>query len=275
MIKKTKLYLTTSLFLIFGICSALASERIFVPDDVYYFRFASSVNSLEATWINPAALGLSHNIKVQYIGEMGVGALNKNWGYNLVGDGVGLAYRSMDNFMGEEYNEYIFGAGAGVGYKTYWGFSYRYIKSGPSIYNRRHFWNLGILYRPGNNYKIGIVFSNLNRGRVNGERTDFEQLYSLSYKPARSKITFSIDIALSSGQNLSKAGYNYGVEINAYRGLDIYGNIRDDNSFEIGFVLNLMKYFVGGQTRFDNNGIYRSTPVFVGYNTGLQHSFIP
>jgi hypothetical protein len=255
--------------------SIRAGERLFIPDNVYYHRFASSADNLEATWINPAGLGISRDIKIQYIGVMGVGALNENWGFNLVGDGVGIGYRSFHYISNEKYREYIFAAGAGFASEYYWGFSYRYVKDGPTIYNKRHFWSLGILYRAGYKLGIGVVLSNLNRGRVDGKRTDIEQLYSFSYRPGNPKITFSMEIALSTGQDLSKANYNYGVEINAYRGVNIYGNVRDNNSFEIGITVNLRKYIVGGQSKFDTDGKYRSTPVFVGYNTGLQHSFIP
>jgi hypothetical protein len=212
---------------------------------------------------------------VQYIGVLGVGTLNKNWGYNLVGDGVGFGYRSFINTSGEEYNEYIFGAGAGLGYKLYWGVSYRYIKNAPSFYNKKHFWNIGLLYQSSYKFAMAALFSNLNRSRVNGERTDIEQLYSFSYRPFAERIILSMEIALSTGQNLSKADYNYGVEIKTWRGLNIYGNLRDNNSFEIGFVINLRQYFIGSQSRFDRDGRYRSTPAYVGYNTGLQHSFIP
>jgi len=264
-----------SLFFLFCAGSAIAGQRILIPEGVYYHRFASSVDNLEATWINPAGLGQSKDIKLQYIGVLGEGGLNKKWGYNIVGDGVGIGYRGLTDLSGERYDEYIFAVGAGLAQKFYWGLSYRHIKNGPTIYNKRHLWNIGLLLQSGYRFSMAAVFSNLNRGRIEGERTDIEQLYSFSYKPNGNKITFSMEITLSSGQNLSKANYNYGAEINAWRGLAVYGNIRDNNSFEIGFVLNLRKYFIGSQSRFNSDGSYSDSPTFVGYNTGLQHSFIP
>jgi hypothetical protein len=166
MIEKLERIILYSLLPFIFVGLARAGDRIFVPDNVYYHRFASSADNLEATWINPAGLGLSRDIKFQYIGVMGVGALNDNWGFNLVGDGVGFGYRSFHYISNVKYREYIFAAGAGFANEYYWGFSYRYVKNGPSIYNKRHFWNVGILYRAGYKLGIGVVLSNLNRGRA-------------------------------------------------------------------------------------------------------------
>jgi hypothetical protein len=274
MIVRLKQIFLCGLIIILTAGSVWAGERIFIPDNVFYHRFASTPDNLEATWTNPAGLGLSRDIRVQYIGVMGVGALDDNWGFNVVGDGVGMGYRSFHYLMGEQYREYIFAAGAGFANEYYWGVSYRYVKEGPSIYNKRHFWTVGVLYRAGYKFSMGAVYSNLNRGKVDGKRTDIEQLYSFTYRPGNPNIAFSVEVALSTGQNLSQADYNYGVEINAYRGVNVYGNLRDNNSFEIGITVNLKKYVVGGQSKFDTDGAYRSMPVFVGYDTGLQHSIV-
>ncbi len=93
-----------SLLFLFCVGAAFGGDRIVIPDDVYYHRFASSVSNLEATWINPAGLGQSKDIKAQYIGVLGVGGLNKKWGYNVVGDGIGIGYRGFDDFSGQKFD---------------------------------------------------------------------------------------------------------------------------------------------------------------------------
>jgi len=263
------------LFLISGMNTVNGAERISLPEGVHYHRFASSISSPEAIWVNPAILGESRDINLQYIGELGVGRLNKNWGYNIVGDGISIGFRHIDNIESEKYDEYTFACGAGIGPKFLLGASYRYVKNGSATYNKKHFWNLGILIKPSPRLNIATLFSNLNRSRIDGKRSDIEQLYSFSYKSFSEKIVLSVEIALSTGQNLSRADYNYGVEITPIRGLTLYGNLRDNDSFEAGFRINLRKYFVGCQSRFDSNGSYIGAPSFVGYNSGLQHSIIP
>jgi hypothetical protein len=271
---KKKLCFISGLLFLFCLGTALGGDRIFLPDDVYYHRFASSVSSLEATWINPAGLGQSRVIKAQYIGVVGVGGIREKWGYNMVGDGIGIGYRGIDDSSGQKYDEYIFAFGAGLQRRFYWGLSYRYIKNGPTFYNKRHFWNIGFLIESSRIFSMAALFSNLNRGRIDGERTDIEQLYSFSYKPSGEKIILSIEIALSAGQNLSKADYNYGVDIIPIRGVTLYGYFHDNSSYEIGFRVNLRKYFIGAQPSFDGNGSHSGTPFYVGYNTGRQSSLI-
>jgi len=242
-----------------------AGIRIGLPDDVYYHRFASSVKGPEATWSNPAALGLDHAFHIQYITTFEKGDFSGSWGTVMTGDGFGIAYRSVENFMGEKYNEYIFGAGLAVGDKIYCGGSYQNIKQGFDYFNKRHFWNIGFFLDTKKQLTFGALFSNLNRGKIDDTITDIEELYSLSYETPNRKFVLSMEATLSSEQSLSSAKYNYGLEYYPSPKLSIFANINNDQFYQIGLRYNFGDYFVGAQGRGDKNSNPLGTSIYAGY----------
>lgn len=250
-----------------------AGERIPIPDGVYYHRFISSVDGPEAIWVNPALLGKYKTVTINYIAEIYESKLSENWGINITGDGIGIGYRRLDDFMGKRYDEYLFASGIQLGTIFYGGTSYRYIKNGADLYNRRHFWNIGLFFGTGTKFNYAAVFSNLNRGRVDGERTDVEQVYAISYQPS-GEIILSAELSLSTGQNLSQAKYNYGLEILPYQGVTVYANMYSGDGFEIGVRINVLKYFIGGQSRYGKDNDHAGTSLFGGYVFGRQDSII-
>lgn len=249
-----------------------ANERVLTPEGVYYHRFVSSPAGPEAVWINPAFLGQFKVINSEYLGEYYAARFLNNWGSVVSGDGLGISYRHLENFMGSSYNEYIFALGAEINPGTFWGGSYKYIKDGPASYNKRHFWNIGVLINSSPQLTLGFLFSNLNRGRLEGHRTDFEQIYSFTYKILKDKISLSADISLSSGQSLSSAEWNYGIEAIAARGINIYANIDDSRKFQLGFKLIYDNYFVGNQSRYNSDGRHAGTTAYIGYTIQPQTS---
>ena len=251
---------------------SFANERVLPPEGVYYHRFVSSPAGPEAVWTNPAFLGQFKVINTEYLGEYYAGRFLNNWGTVVSGDGLGISYRRLENFMGSLYNEYIFALGAELNPGTSWGASYKYIRNGPAPYNKRHFWNIGLLINSSPQLTLGVLFSNLNRGRFEGRRTDFEQIYSFTYKMLKDKISLSADISLSSGQSLSKAEWNYGIEAIAARGLKIYANMDDSRKFQLGFKFNYDKYFVGNQGRYNSDGRHAGSTAYIGYAIQPQAS---
>lgn len=244
--------------------------RIGQPETVYYHRFVSSVTGPEAIWINPAGLGLDRKFNIQYIAMFHKGDFTNDWGTVVSGDGIGISYRSVESFEGAKYVEYIYGAGIGVGNGMYWGCSYRYIKEGSGYYHKRHFWNIGIIYNRHQQYTLGAVFSNLNRGKVNGGKSDIEQLYSVSYRTINEKLTFSIEMSLSSKQSLSGAKYNYGIDWQVKPNLKIFGNYNSDKFYQIGFKIDLKDYFFGTQSRGEaENNNHLGTSVYTGFVKAL------
>lgn len=269
----SKLLAVSALLLL---CSELqAANRIKIPDGVYYHRFASSISGPEAVWINPAGLWYYRTISFQLMGEFSAGKFAHSWGLDISGDGIGVGYRHLDDFRGANYDEYIFAAGSQFTYGLFLGGSYRYMKNGPEGYSRKHFWNIGLLVRQNPKYSFGAVFSNLNRKKIDGERTEIEQLYSLSYSPFNGLMTFSFEAALSTGQSLSGAGYVYGVDVFPMRGLMLHGSLDNEDRYELGFRINLARYFIGGQSRFGGGNERRGTTISAGVVMDSQSSILP
>lgn len=245
--------------------SVEAVHRIPIPEGVQSYRFASAVDGPEAAWINPAALGQYQDFIIQYIGEYFDGGFSENWGYVISDRGAGIAYRKLDGFLGKDYLEYIFAGGAGVCRQGYIGGSYRYIKDGAGIYDKRHFWNVGLLFCRNPQWSLAAVFSNLNRGRVDDARTDIEQVYSVTYRQMHNRLRLSLAISLSTGQSMSSADYMYGAEFALNPKVTLYGNIDDDGDFAIGARVNLLRYTLGGQTRFDHDGNHLGSPLSISF----------
>jgi hypothetical protein len=183
----------------------ICAERIALPDDIYYHCFGSSAPGTEAIWTNPAWMGLSQTVGTVYLANFRDGNLSKDWGMAIGGSKAGMAYRHLKDYLGKEYIEYIFAVGAQLNPTLCWGISYQYIKNGYGIYNKRHFWNASILMQPDKSLNISGLFSNLNRGRIEGNRTAIEQTYAVSYKLDGRKPTLSAEINFASWKNISKA----------------------------------------------------------------------
>jgi len=242
-----------------------ASNRIGLPDEVFYHRFASDVTGVEAVWINPAALGRDKRFHVQYITSFLKGDFTDDWGTVTAGDGFAVSYRTVEDFLGEKYREYTFGAGIGLGQNLYGGLSYRHIPEGYGYYHKRHFWNIGLLLETQQSLTFAALFSNLNKGKIDGERTDAEELYSVSYQTVNRKMTFSVEMTLSSGENLSDARYNYGIKYLPIPRLIIDGNINNDQFYQIGLRYSFGDYYIGLQGRGDEDGNPYTTSVYIGY----------
>jgi hypothetical protein len=256
--------------LLFFITSKLpASDRIYLPGDVYYHRFASSVCNPEAIWINPAGLGIERKLNLQYMVTYHSGDFTGDWGIAMTGDGIGMAYRKVEDYLGVGYSEFLYGVGTGIGQYLYMGGSYRYVKAGFDYYHKRHFWNIGILYRSSARINLAALFSNLNQGKVNNLRSDAEELYSASYQSKNGKLTLSVEMTLSSGQNLSYAKYNYGIDFMIKPKWTIFANINNDQFYQIGLKYNFGDYFVGGQGRADSDNHHLGTTVYTGYIKSL------
>nr|MBN2276900.1 hypothetical protein [candidate division Zixibacteria bacterium] len=253
---------------------ATAADRLILPEGVYYHRFISMVNGPEATWINPAGLGLYTAICTQVIGEYYDGEFADNWGLNLTGEGIGIGYRRLRHFLGDDYREYIFGLGQKLSHGFYIGGSYLYIPEGPEGYHKKHLWNLGFILRENPKYSIAATFTNLNRSRVAGEKSDIEQVYSLTYIMDRNLIALSIEVSLSTGQSLSGASYNYGINIYPIKGTEIYASLDNDENFEIGARVNLTQYFLGLQGRHRKGNRNDATSFYAGLVNGSQESLI-
>ena len=174
-----------------------AVKRIAIPDDLFYYHPAASVFGAEAAWVNPASLGRFNTPSLQLMADYTRGEYGKSWGIVTSHDRTAVAFRKIHNPSGTEFREWIWAAGFSLNPGMSLGFSYRYFDKGPGIYNNRHFWNIGLSGSTHGPVSWAAVFSNLNRGRVNGERTETEQRYSLAYRPLGPRLTLAVDMFLS------------------------------------------------------------------------------
>jgi len=254
--------------------SSSAARRIPIPDDLFYYRPAASVFGLEAAWTNPAALGRYKTVSAQLLADYRDGAFGKSWGTVINRRGIAIAQRYIDNPGGSHFRETVFSSGNGLGKTIAVGGSYRYFSSGPGIYNNRHFWNLAVSGQGSGPFAWAAVFSNLNRGRVDGVRTETEQRYSLAYRPHGNTVTLAVDALLSTKQRFSTADFIYHAQISPARGMYFEGYIDSHQNFQIGFRANLLKYFVGSQGTYTSGVSQIRTTVYVGATADQQPSLI-
>ena len=262
---------------VFLLCQSgfgLDSRRIPLPADVFYFGPAATVTGSEAAWNDPAGLARIGLSGFQVMADYHAGDYAKSWGTAAYRDGAVTAFRHIDNPAGSDYDEWLAAMGFPIGSSLSAGVSYRYFRAGPGIYNNRHFWNLGFRSQGTGSFVLAAVLSNLNRGRVKGERSAMEQQYSVGYRPFGQTLTLSTDMFLSSRENISEADFRYQAEYATSRGLYLSAAINSDRSFQVGVRANLLKYFVGSQSTFDKNGHDGRTTVFVGATNMRQPSLI-
>ena len=250
-----------------------AGERVPIPGGVFYFQSAATVHGGEAAWINPAGLGYvkaDQTLAMVNLVDNGAGL---SWGLAATGQGFGVAYRTLKQDGADDFKEYVFAGGFGLG-DIYTGLSYRYFKDGPGIYGHRHYWNIGLLSHFGS-FAAGAVFSNLNRGKVAGVRSQTEQRYSLAYRPMGPVATLSVDMMLSTAMSFNDADYYYQLEVNPVKGLYVSGLVDSHRNFEIGVHANLYKYFVGDRSGFSRKGKHTGSDAYVGFTSQRQPSLLP
>ena len=232
---------------------------VILPEGVQYHYFPSLVTGYESIWTNPAALGLDRTTRILVSGDWHEDSQFENWGGAALGDGLGISYRSLDDFQGRNYNEYIFAAGAELGTGLAWGLSYIYVSEGP---NHRHFWNLGIVFNRSSQYTVGVVLMNLNRGRIDGERTAVSHRYGISYFPFNEKLAFSLEMTLPTGK-FSEREYRYGLCVRPSPELEIYSALDGHRNFQLGIRFFLDKYFSAVRTHL-KSGEYGYTTFAAG-----------
>lgn len=260
-----------ALLLLSGSPLAQTIQRIPIPDGVFFNEPAADAFGLEAAWINPAELGRYRAGAFMVMADYFDGSFAKSWGWAATKNHFVSAYRKLDRPEGE-YKEWIWAGGFELTSGVQLGLAYRYFSDGPDFYNNRHFWNLGIAGGYGPKWRYGVVFSNLNQGRVNGERTETEMRYSLAFKPYGPNFTIAADMALSTGMSVSDADLTYHASYTPIRGLYLYGGLDSDQNFMLGFRTNLIEYFVGARSRFSEGGDGRGTTAYVGVTDHRQPS---
>ncbi|MDD3732206.1 MAG: signal peptide peptidase SppA [candidate division Zixibacteria bacterium] len=270
--KNSLLYGLTFILVILS-TGLVSGERIYLPAGVFYYQPSASVLGLEAAWVNPAAFGSFYPGGFQLMADHRDGAFADSWGAGVCRDRLAVAFRRLD-LDDDRYKEFILAGGVPIVGETSLGLSYRYFNDGPGIYNNRHFWNIGFLTRGKGVFGFAALWSNINRGKIGGERTSMEQRYGLSYRPYGPKITLSVDMFLSTQNSIKEADFIYHVEYTPRPGLYVNGFVDSEKNFEFGFRVNLLKYFVGARGGFNEDGDHRGTTAFFGATALKQPSLI-
>jgi len=247
-------------------------DRIPVPEGVFYYQPAAAVYGSEAAWINPAVLGRFSVTGVQVMADYLDHSFARSWGLLAQREHLAAAYRVVDNGPGKDYKEYVFATGFSPQRQLSMGFSYRYYSDGPDYYRRLHSWTLALQSQQSGPFSWGAVWSNLNRSRVDGRRTEIEQRFSLAYRPFDEKLTIAADMFLSTKTKLPNAEYIYHAEITPSPGVFINGYIDSHRNFQIGMRVNLLHYFVGSKSSYVRGGGERGTTVFGGWYSLRQPS---
>ncbi|HWR84249.1 MAG TPA: signal peptide peptidase SppA [Candidatus Deferrimicrobium sp.] len=256
-----------------GAAGPLMAERLPMPDGVFYYKPAASVFGAEAAWTNPAALSRYRTSSVQVISDIEAGSTFKSWGAVINREQIGAAYRVLRDSLGQHYREVLLASSVALG-QIHVGGSYRHFKEAPGVYHKKHFWNLGVVGSSGR-FSWAAVWSNLNRSRLGGERTETEQRYSLSFRPAGNTLTLSVDMFFSTKTRLDNADYVYHVEAVPKAGLYVEGFITSDKEFQVGLRANLQQYFTGVQSFFTSKGRHTRTTAYLGATNSRQASLIP
>ena len=260
--------------LIFTAALPALADRIAIPEGLFYYVPASSVFGPEAAWVNPAALGRYRTLTYQFMADLSDNDAAQSWGLAFDQDGFGFAYRYIHNPAGDNYRELVWSAGFDLGSMLEFGGSYRYFDDAPGILLNRHFWNLGFAGDVGP-LRWGAVFANLNRGYVNGVRTETEMRYSFAYRPLGKRFTLAADALLSTKTRFSRAEFVYNAELSVAPGIWINGFIDSHQNFQLGFRMNLVHYFVGSQNTMKSSGSHRRTTLFFGATASRQTSIMP
>lgn len=251
-----------------------AGERLALPPDVFYYQPAASVFGAEAIWINPAGLGRFDAAGFQIIADYYAGDYVKSWGWALHRDRLSSAYRHVNNPGGADYDEWLWAGGIRLGRQFSVGLSYRYFRNGPGYYEDRHLWTIGLASRGSGPFALGAVFSNLNRGRIDGARSLVEHRYSLGYRPFGNRLTLAVDMITTTERWADDAHFVYHAEYCPKPGLFLNAQIETGGAFQVGFRANLVKLFIGSRSAFDSHGHNGRTTVFIGGTNQRQASLL-
>ena len=264
------------LLVIVNIVCALPSAAEILPEigGLYYFVPASTASGADALWANPAGLGKTKSGGYLLLADYYDGNFADDWGGVLYRSNLGIGYRSLQRPEGK-VREYRIGLGAPLGARNgYLGFNYQYYKDAPPGLHKKHLWNIGYLNQQNPKVAFGAVFSNLNRSYIDDERSEINMRYSVAYRPSGDRITVAADMLLGTKTKFSNADFVYHAEVTAGDGIYFNGWLDSDKNFNLGFRVNLLKYFVGSQSSFDRNGNDIRTTTYYGATDTRQKSII-
>lgn len=224
-------------------------QRVIAPDDIFYFRPASSVFGSASIWTNPAGLGRYDAQEVQFIARWAESEFAESWGWAVEYEKLGVGYRVIRNAPYQSYKEWLFGAGVDLGRTSRVGLTYRYFGDGPDYFRHRHSWVIGFQEQGIGPVAFGAVWSNLNRGKVNGSRTETEQRYSIAFRPHGKMLTLSAEMQLSTKTKFRHADFIYHAEWQPKPGLAMTAQVNSERDVEVGVRFSAGFEFLGARAR--------------------------
>ncbi len=249
---------------------AASAGEVVLPSEVFFYYPVASVTGQNAAWVNPAGLGHS-NTGSMVIFTQRQERLFRDWGAVAVVRMFSAAYRHINYHDQSDYQEYIFAGGAGR--RTKIGFSYRYVQSAAGYLNNRHTWNVGLLLYNSEKVTVGGRAENLNRGRINGERSDIRYVFGLAVDLFRRMATGTFEVDMTSGESLHAADFRTGIEVEPVPGAYLYLDFDNHWRINLGFRLNFGLSYVGHYHNFDRDFKSRMGTTYVGSVQNPQPSF--
>lgn len=247
----------------------ITAEEVLIPEEVFFFQPVASVFGQSSGWNNPAALGHQQKGSIFIISHR-EDRFVRDWGGAISMNMLAAAYREV-NFGGtSDLKEYL--AALGGGQKIKLGMSYRYFKEGPGYLNKRHLWNAALLIQHRENVSYGGRAENLNRGRIDGEKSDIRFVYGAAARFYRDLVTVSFEVDMTQKENLNAADFRTGIEVRPMPGMYLYADFDNHSRVNLGFRLNFGSSYAGHYHNFDRDfKSYRSV-TYVGSVSGKQPS---
>jgi len=271
-------FLRNGIFLIAGVLlfsaaftTAPCAGELILPDDVFFYRPVASVFDQSAAWNNPAALGN------RQIGSVFMFTQRDNRAFRDYGGAasmrmLSMAYRHIENDDKADLDEYVFAIGGGK--RLQFGFSYRYFKNAPGHLNHRHLWNGALLLQHSPNFSVGARVENLNRGVIDGEKSDIRFVYGGAMRFYKDLVTVSFDVDMTQKENIHQADFRTGIEVRPEPGLYLFADFDNHSRFNLGFRINIEKTYGGHYHNFDRHGKSFRGTTYVGSVKGNQPSLI-
>ncbi|MCP4567586.1 MAG: signal peptide peptidase SppA [FCB group bacterium] len=248
-----------------------AGEELNLPENLFFYQPVASIWGQSSVWINPAGLSTRQTGRMLLMNSRSK-RLIRDWGFVSTLKFGGAAYRKIKVDSDKDINEYIFAVGGGR--RTSYGFSYRYIKDGPGHLNKRHLWNIGFLSRYNRNMAFGARVENLNRSKIDGEKTEIRYVYGLAARAYKNRLTVTFDVNQLGKESLRQADFRTGIEIRPKPGLYLYADFDNHSRFNAGIRLNFGTQYAGHYHNFDRNGKSLSSTTYIGSIEGRQSSLL-
>ncbi|MEZ5360427.1 MAG: S49 family peptidase [Candidatus Zixiibacteriota bacterium] len=248
----------------------LRAEEVVLPEEIFYYTPIASASGPNVVWTNPAALGQRQLGSVLLFTHR-QNRLIRDYGSVTTTRAMGIGYRHL-NYDGDDHQEIIFALGGGR--RTGFGISYRYMKKSVGYLHHRHLWTVSLLVRQTKNFSIAGRAENLNRSRINGERSDMRFVYGVAMRAYRDLVTLSFDVDMTQNETFRSADYRTGIEVRPIPGMFVYADFDNHSRFNLGFRVNIFNTYVGNRTEFQRDGKTYLSTSYVGTVKGRQASVI-